>query len=138
MKDLKNDRTLSEVIGNLEEAIGQLQKSREETMCEYVDEDLKNDRNLSEVVRHIEEAMGNLKALRQKPMCECDDVEQDLKRVIETQEAKIKSMELDVDKVRCFESAGIQDSWEFYWEALQDFKWIGLDDDDDHVEDEVL
>lgn len=52
------------------------------------------------------------------------------KRVIETLEAKIKSMELDVDKVRCFEAGGINSTRNFYWDSLEKFKWIGLKDDD--------
>ena len=43
---------------------------------------------------------------------------------------ELKKADIEIDKLACLEAGGV-DNWDFYYDALRDNDWIGLEEEDE-------
>lgn len=58
-----------------------------------------------------------------------DDLDEAGKRFLE----ELKEADIEIDKLNCLEAGGV-DNWDFYYDALRDNNWIGLEEDEEEDE----
>ena len=46
---------------------------------------------------------------------------------------ELKKADIEIDKLSCLEAGGV-DNWDFYYDALRDNDWIGLEDEEEDEE----
>lgn len=48
---------------------------------------------------------------------------------------ELETLVVDADKLACLEAGGV-DNWDFYYDALRDNNWIGLEEEEDEEDED--